>query len=225
MLANEPMPTWWPSISTVVVPSGDAAVTTPLRPGRMADSSRNSSRPGANSSSSGMRDTVNSVPTGEGVEGDGVGRLVVRARGSGCRAGRWSGRRARGSWRASTGVGDDVLPLPGLGVGVGPRQPEDVGEEALGQAVAAHDLLGQLRPPSVRRIEPVAVVTRPSASMRRIISDTAGRETSRRSAMRAWMTSTSSSSQLEDGSRSTPRRPGGTRRRLASRRPTSAPSE
>ena len=29
--------------------------------------------------------------------------------------------------------------------------------------------------------------------MRRIISDTAGRDTSRRSAMRAWMTSTSSS--------------------------------
>ena len=29
--------------------------------------------------------------------------------------------------------------------------------------------------------------------MRRIISDTAGRETSSRSAMRAWMTSTSSS--------------------------------
>ena len=37
------------------------------------------------------------------------------------------------------------------------------------------------------------MVTRSDFSMRRIISDTAGRETSSRSAMRAWMTSTSSS--------------------------------
>ena len=43
----------------------------------------------------------------------------------------------------STVVGDDVLPLAGLLVGLGPREPEDVGEEPLGQAVAAHDLLGQ----------------------------------------------------------------------------------
>jgi hypothetical protein len=35
--------------------------------------------------------------------------------------------------------------------------------------------------------------TNPSVSMRRIISDTAGRDTSRRSAMRAWITSTESS--------------------------------
>ena len=34
---------------------------------------------------------------------------------------------------------------------------------------------------------------RPSVSMRRIISDTAGRDTSRRSAIRAWITSMSSS--------------------------------
>ena len=40
-------------------------------------------------------------------------------------------------------VGDDVLPLAGLLVGLGPRQPEDVGEEALGQAVAADDRLGE----------------------------------------------------------------------------------
>ena len=33
-LANEPMPMWWPSISTVVVPSGDAAVTVPRPPGQ-----------------------------------------------------------------------------------------------------------------------------------------------------------------------------------------------
>ena len=44
---------------------------------------------------------------------------------------------------SSTGVGDHVLPLAGLLVGVGPGQPEDVGEEALGEAVAAHDPLGE----------------------------------------------------------------------------------
>ena len=36
-----------------------------------------------------------------------------------------------------------MLPLAGLGVGVGPRETEDVGQEALGQAVAAHHALGQ----------------------------------------------------------------------------------
>ena len=41
-----------------------------------------------------------------------------------------------------------MLPLAGLLVGVGPRQPEDVGEEALGEAVAAHDPLGQARGPA-----------------------------------------------------------------------------
>ncbi len=29
-LAKLPTPTWWPSISTVIVPSGEAAVTRPL---------------------------------------------------------------------------------------------------------------------------------------------------------------------------------------------------
>ena len=61
--ANAPMPTWRPSISTVVVPSGDTAVTTPVWPGWTAASSRKSSRPGVNSSSSGMRVTVKLVPT------------------------------------------------------------------------------------------------------------------------------------------------------------------
>src|SRR5690606_41856206 len=41
--------------------------------------------------------------------------------------------------RLLDGGGDDVLPLAGLGVGVGPRQVEDVGEEALGEAVPAQD--------------------------------------------------------------------------------------
>ena len=44
----------------------------------------------------------------------------------------------------------------------------------------------------MRRIVP-STVTSPWCSIRLIISDTAGRETSRRSATRAWMTSTSSS--------------------------------
>ncbi len=47
-------------------------------------------------------------------------------------------------------------------------------------------------PDSVSLIEP-SMLTSPAPSRRRIISDTAGREISRRSAMRAWMTSTSSS--------------------------------
>ena len=37
-----------------------------------------------------------------------------------------------------------MLPLAGLDVGVGPRQAEDVGEQALGQAVATDHLLGQV---------------------------------------------------------------------------------
>jgi hypothetical protein len=61
--ANAPMPTWPPSISTVAVPSGDTAVTVPEWPGWTAASSRKSSRPGVNSSSSGMRVTVNDPPT------------------------------------------------------------------------------------------------------------------------------------------------------------------
>ena len=48
------------------------------------------------------------------------------------------------------------------------------------------------RPSAVNRTVR-SISTKPAPSMRRIISDTAGRETPRRSAMRAWMTSTSSS--------------------------------
>ena len=143
--AKAPMPTWCPSISTVVVPSGDAAVTVPLRPGRISEPSRKSSSPGVNSSSSGMRSTVNADPTGRLAEHDGVGRLVARARDRvAVRA------RRRVAEHAHDGgldlVGDDVLPLAGFLVGHGPRQPEHVGEEALGQPVLAHDSLGQLAP-------------------------------------------------------------------------------
>ena len=38
-----------------------------------------------------------------------------------------------------------MLPLARFFVGLGPGHAEDVGEEALGQAVAAHDALGELR--------------------------------------------------------------------------------
>jgi len=46
----------------VAVPSGDRAVSTPLRPGSIALSSRKSSSPGVNSSSSGIRLTVKLAP-------------------------------------------------------------------------------------------------------------------------------------------------------------------
>jgi hypothetical protein len=72
-LAKAPTPTWRPSISTVSVPSGDDAVTIPLQPGRSDDSSGNSSRPGVNSSSSGMRRTVNDSPTGCAVSDEASG--------------------------------------------------------------------------------------------------------------------------------------------------------
>ena len=48
---------------------------------------------------------------------------------------------------SSTAVEMTCSHRAGLLVGVGPREPEDVGEEALGQAVAAHDLLGQVAAP------------------------------------------------------------------------------
>ena len=36
-----------------------------------------------------------------------------------------------------------MLPLAGLVVCFSPREPEDVGEEALGEAMPPHDLLGE----------------------------------------------------------------------------------
>ena len=136
------MPTWRPSTSTVVVPSGDAAVIVPDLPGTTSASSRNSSRPGVNSSSSGIRLTVNPPPTstsrqrhrGRRVVVGAGDRVAVRA-GGGVAEHADDGRLDR--------LGDDVLPLAGLLVGVGPRQLEDVGEEALGEAVAAHHPLGE----------------------------------------------------------------------------------
>ncbi len=45
--------------------------------------------------------------------------------------------------RLLDGIADDVLPLACLVVGIGPRQPEHVGEEPLGEAMTANDELRQ----------------------------------------------------------------------------------
>ena len=144
-----------------------------------------------------MRLTVKPAPTATSRAATVAGRVVV-------------GAGDRVAVRAGGGVvedpddrlldrlGDDVLPLAGFLVRLRPRQPEDVGEEALGQPVAAHDPLGEARPAAVRRWRCGRCATKPSGSSRLIISDTAGRDTMSRSAMRAWMTSTSSSRELED---------------------------
>jgi len=62
-------PTWLPSISTVAVPSGEITVSTPVWPGWSECCSRNSSMPGSNSSSSGMRVMVKLAPTGTSRSG------------------------------------------------------------------------------------------------------------------------------------------------------------
>ena len=71
-----------------------------------------------------------------------VGRVVQRA-GDGVAVRAGGGVAQHTVHRGFDGVAHHVLPLAGLVVGVGPRQPEHVGEEALGQAVAAHDALRQ----------------------------------------------------------------------------------
>ena len=74
-LANAPTPTWRPSISTVSVPSGDAAVMTPSFPGNRALASRNSSKPGVNSSSSVIRAIVKPSPTVTAARGREFGSM------------------------------------------------------------------------------------------------------------------------------------------------------
>jgi len=46
LLANAPTPTWWPPISTVIVPSGEAAVTLPFLPGLLEFLETSSITPG-----------------------------------------------------------------------------------------------------------------------------------------------------------------------------------
>ena len=95
-----------------------------------------------NSSSSGCGGPRSGRPTSTSASGrrallDVVGardRIAVRAR----------GRVAEQAVdRRLDALADHVLPLAGLVMGLGPRQAEDVGEEALGETVAAHDPLGQ----------------------------------------------------------------------------------
>jgi hypothetical protein len=77
---------------------------------------------------------------------DRVGRLVARP-GDGVAVRARRGVVEQPVDRRLDRLAQHVLPLAGLVVGLGPRQPEDVGEEALGEAVTAHDLLGQLLAP------------------------------------------------------------------------------
>jgi hypothetical protein len=86
--------------------------------------------------------TVNEWPTAMSDSGTIVGRVVQRAgdrvavrAGGGVAEHTVHGRLDR--------VAHHVLPLAGLVVRIGPRQAEHVGEEPLGQAVAAHDALRQ----------------------------------------------------------------------------------
>ena len=142
------MPTWRPSISTVVVPSGDAAVIVPAAAGHDVGLLEELEQAGGE-----LQLLGDAADREAAADGD----LAQRR----ARPARRSRRRDRVAVRAGGGVaehpddglldrlGDDVLPLAGLLVGVGPGQPEDVGEEALGQAVAAHDPLGEALP--VRR--------------------------------------------------------------------------
>ena len=62
--------------------------------------------------------------------------------------------------RPLDGVAHDVLPFAGLVVRVGPRQSEHVGEEPLGDAMAADDELGQRL---TRRREPDGAIGRDQA--------------------------------------------------------------
>jgi hypothetical protein len=111
------MPIVRSSMVTVTVPSGEDAVSLPLRPGRIAFASERR-----------QRDEIGLAVAGSGD------RVAVRARG-------------RVLEHAVDGrldvVGEHVLPLAGLRMGLGPAQAEDVGEEALGEPVTAHDPLGQ----------------------------------------------------------------------------------
>ena len=144
----------------VSVPSGETAVTVPLVPGIRADSSRYSSRPGVNSSSSGIRLIVNELADvdrrqrrGGWLDVVGAGdRVPVRAGG---------GVAEQTIERRFDGRAHHVLPFAGLVMSLGPGQLEDIGEKALGQPVPAHDAFRQGQPsvcetnPPVRRDQPL----------------------------------------------------------------------
>ena len=117
----------------------------PLHPGRSDDSSRNSSSPGVNSSSSGIRRTVNCLADRVVGQRRQVGFDVVAARDR--VAVRARGRLAEQAVHRDLDVlADHVLPLARLVVRLGPRQLQHVGQEAFGQSVPSDDLLGELQP-------------------------------------------------------------------------------
>ena len=124
----------------VRVPSGEAAVSSPLRPGRMLASCEEVEQARSELELLGDpvdRERVADLDVGQrhevGLEVQRPGnRVAVRA----CR------RAAEHAvHRLLDGVADDVLPLAGLVMSVGPRKPEHVGEEPLGETVTAHDQL------------------------------------------------------------------------------------
>ena len=142
-LANAPTPTWRPSISTVSVPSGDAAVITPLRPGCSGARLEVLEQPGRELQLLG--DPAHDEVVADVDLGQRPARLldVVRARDR--VAVRARGRVAEQAVHRRLDVlAHHVLPLAGLVVRLRPRQLEHVGEEALGEAMPAHHPLGQL---------------------------------------------------------------------------------
>ena len=144
------MPMWRPFTSTVVVPSGDAAVIVPTLPGIDVGVLQELQEAGRELELLG--DAADREATTDADLGE-------RHRRRGVVVGPWDrvavGARGRVAEHAHDGrldrLGDDVLPLAGLLVGVRPRQVEDVGEEPLGEAVAAHHPLGEAEPVGAER--------------------------------------------------------------------------
>ena len=104
--------------------------------------SRNSSRPGWNSSSSVIRRMTTGAPTTEIAERDHVSRFVSGARN---RVAVRTGRRVTKKFvhGAFYRLAQHVFPAAGFVMRLRPRQLEDISEEAFGQTMAADDALGE----------------------------------------------------------------------------------
>ena len=139
-----------PSTVTSTLPSASRPPTAATAPGMKPPSSSRVSEPRLSSTSSLMRRrrTRSPAPTSaSGRVADG-GRRRVRARDRvAVRAG--GGVAQQLDQAGLDVVGDHVLPAPRLAVHLVPLEPDDVDQEALGQAVLAHHLLRQ-RPPARR---------------------------------------------------------------------------
>ena len=94
-LANAPTPTWRPSISTVIVPSGDAAVIVPACPAA-ARLLEELEQPGRELELLGDPADRERLADVDRRQRRGGSARRSRSRGSGCRAGTWSGCRAGG---------------------------------------------------------------------------------------------------------------------------------